>query len=72
MEMWSEKPRWEWDFLPPNTTSLIQPMDQGIICAFKALYTRNTLQNLIEAMDLDEDFSGEADQQQLKTLTHCG
>uniref|UniRef100_A0A3P9I0D2 DDE-1 domain-containing protein n=1 Tax=Oryzias latipes TaxID=8090 RepID=A0A3P9I0D2_ORYLA len=35
-------------FLPPNTTSLIQPMDQGIIRAFKALYTRNTLQHLVD------------------------
>uniref|UniRef100_A0A667ZJI2 DDE-1 domain-containing protein n=1 Tax=Myripristis murdjan TaxID=586833 RepID=A0A667ZJI2_9TELE len=45
------------EFLPPNTTSLIQPMDQGIIHAFKALYTRNTLQHLVEAMDSDQDFS---------------
>ena len=44
-------------FLPPNTTSLIQPMDQGIIRAFKALYTRNTLQHLVDAMDSDQDFS---------------
>ncbi|GFY63055.1 tigger transposable element-derived protein 1 [Trichonephila inaurata madagascariensis] len=27
-------------FLPPNTTSLIQPMDQEVITAFKKLYTR--------------------------------
>nr|XP_032836090.1 tigger transposable element-derived protein 1-like [Petromyzon marinus] len=45
------------EFLPPNTTSLIQPLDQGIILAFKALYTRNTLQHLVEAMDSDQDFS---------------
>ncbi|KAL2098487.1 hypothetical protein ACEWY4_004967 [Coilia grayii] len=45
------------EFLPPNTTSLIQPMDQGIIRAFKALYTRNTLQHLVEAMDSDRNFS---------------
>uniref|UniRef100_UPI003590093E tigger transposable element-derived protein 1-like n=1 Tax=Myxine glutinosa TaxID=7769 RepID=UPI003590093E len=45
------------EFLPPNTTSLIQPMDQGVIRAFKALYMRNTLQHLVEAMDSDENFS---------------
>jgi hypothetical protein len=27
-------------FLPPNTTSLIQPMDQEVIAGFKKLYTR--------------------------------
>lgn len=42
------------EFLPPNTTSLIQPMDQGVIWALKALYT---LQNLVEAIDSDKDFS---------------
>jgi hypothetical protein len=41
------------EFLPPNTTSLIQPMDQSVIRAFKALYTRYALQNLVEAMDSD-------------------
>lgn len=45
------------EFLPPNTSSLIQPMDQGIIRAFKALYTRNTLQHLVDAMDSDKKFS---------------
>uniref|UniRef100_A0A8C5PZV7 DDE-1 domain-containing protein n=1 Tax=Leptobrachium leishanense TaxID=445787 RepID=A0A8C5PZV7_9ANUR len=34
------------EFLPANATSLIQPMDQGVIRAFKALYTRNSLQHL--------------------------
>jgi hypothetical protein len=27
-------------FLPPNTTSLIKPTDQGVIAAFKAYYLR--------------------------------
>lgn len=38
-------------FLPPNTTSLIQPMDQGIIAAFKLYYLRRTFCELIEATD---------------------
>ncbi|KAM9364931.1 tigger transposable element-derived protein 1-like [Pholidichthys leucotaenia] len=46
------------EFLPPNTTSLIQPMDQGVIRAFKALYTRSTMEGLISSIDEgDEDFS---------------
>lgn len=48
------------EFLPPNTTSLIQPMDQGINRTFKALYTRNTRQHLVDAMDSDPDFSPKA------------
>ncbi|XP_064106983.1 tigger transposable element-derived protein 1-like [Macrobrachium nipponense] len=45
------------EFLPPTTTSLLQPMDQGIIRAFKALYTRNSLQHLVDAMDHDSKFT---------------
>uniref|UniRef100_A0A087XHE0 DDE-1 domain-containing protein n=1 Tax=Poecilia formosa TaxID=48698 RepID=A0A087XHE0_POEFO len=33
------------EYLPLNTTLLIQPMDQGIICAFKTLYAQNALQH---------------------------
>ncbi|XP_028658970.1 tigger transposable element-derived protein 1-like [Erpetoichthys calabaricus] len=48
------------EFLPPNTTSLIQPMDQGVIRAFKTLYTRNALANLVSSVDAaqeDDDFN---------------
>lgn len=34
-------------FLPPNTTSVIQPMDQGIIVSFKRHYRKNLLQEIL-------------------------
>ncbi|XP_042222769.1 tigger transposable element-derived protein 1-like [Homarus americanus] len=42
-------------FLPPNTTSLLQPMDQGVIAAFKAYYLRSTFKKLIEATEEGND-----------------
>ena len=46
------------EFLPPNTTTLIQPNDQGVIHAFKVLYTRTMMESLISAVDDDnEDFT---------------
>ncbi|CAH2302071.1 tigger transposable element-derived 1-like [Pelobates cultripes] len=41
-------------FLPPNTTLLIQPMDQGVIATFKAYYLRRTFHQLIEHMDRED------------------
>lgn len=41
------------DFLPKNTTSLIQPMDQGVIATFKAYYLRRTFRQMIRAVDSD-------------------
>jgi hypothetical protein len=38
-------------FLPPNTTSLIQPMDQNVISNLKLSYLRRTFQELVEETD---------------------
>ena len=38
-------------FLPPNTTSRTQPMDQGIICTVKAKYHSLAVQNLIAELE---------------------
>ena len=38
-------------FLPPNTTSKLQPLDLGIICNFKCHYRRFLLQYVISKID---------------------
>ena len=35
-------------FLPPNTTSLIQPLDQTVIVTFKSYYLRLSIRNMLE------------------------
>lgn len=50
-------PRVKVIFLLPNTTSLIQPMDQGVIKTFKAYYTRRSFAHLNEAMKLNSELS---------------
>jgi hypothetical protein len=42
-------------WLPPNTTSHWQPMDQGIIAAFKLLYQRCWISYMIRQFDADLD-----------------
>lgn len=44
-------------FLPPNTTSLIQPMDQGIISTFKAINLRFTFEWLLDELDSDNNIT---------------
>ncbi|XP_041378800.1 tigger transposable element-derived protein 4-like [Gigantopelta aegis] len=45
-------------FLPPNTTSKSQPMDQGIIQTMKLKYCKCQLQHVISAMEQDESKCG--------------
>ena len=56
-------------YLPPNTTSLIQPMDQGVIHAWKLLYRRYFLDKVLVVEDLEEDTRGQRTLQALKNYT---
>ncbi|XP_068247804.1 tigger transposable element-derived protein 1-like [Palaemon carinicauda] len=44
-------------YLPPNTTSLLQPMDQGVIANFKKYYTRRTYRMALKAVDSDPEMT---------------
>ncbi len=46
------------EFLPPDTTSLMKPMGQGVIRAFKALYIKSTMEGIISSIEeTDETLS---------------
>lgn len=41
-------------FLPPNTTAIIQPMDQGVIESLKRSYRKSFVENLLRVMAADK------------------
>lgn len=43
--------------MPPNTTSLIQPMDQTVFATFKAYHQRRTMAQLVQAVDQNPDLT---------------
>ena len=44
-------------FLPPNTTSIIQPMDQGVIAQVKVNYMKRCLRQMLHATTADENIT---------------
>ncbi|GFW99552.1 tigger transposable element-derived protein 1 [Trichonephila clavipes] len=46
-----EHPNIKVAFFPPNTTSLIQPLDQGIISTFKKYYVKFTFQFIFDKLE---------------------
>ena len=42
-------------FLPPNTTSVIQPLNQGVVMAFKAHYLRQRIRWLVDEINKGKD-----------------
>ncbi|XP_049288852.1 tigger transposable element-derived protein 1-like [Anopheles funestus] len=44
-------------FLPPRTTSLLQPMDQGVIATLKSYYLRRTFTRILHTIEQNPTFN---------------
>ena len=57
-------------FLPPNTTSITQPMDQGVIRSLKAKYWSRITQQIIKAIDAKKSIPKVNELDGMKMLAH--
>ena len=59
------------EFLPENTTSLIQPCDGGIIARFKRNYRKRLLSRLMDMSDRDPNLTVDAFKKAVNVLVAC-
>ena len=57
-------------FLPPNTTSSLQPMDQGVIRSLKCKYRTHIIQKYITAIDNEKQIPNISMLEAMKMLVH--